>query len=58
MADDDMIKQYPAVPTVKIAPTLDDAYEALGAALKDEQPKALPAAAKSVKQIADEGDYF
>jgi hypothetical protein len=58
MADDDMIKQYPAIPAIKIAPTLDDAYEALGAALKDEQqPKALPTA-KSVKQIADEGDYF
>ena len=58
MADDDMIKQYPAIPTVKIAPTLDEAYAALGAALKDEQqPKALPAA-KSAKQVADEGDYF
>jgi len=59
MADDDMIKQYPAIPAVKIAPTLDEAYTALGAALRDEQsPKALPAAAKSAKQIADEGDYF
>ena len=61
MADDDMIKQYPAIPTVKIAPTLDEAYAALGAALKDEQqPKALPAAAKSAKQIVEEGegDYF
>ena len=59
MADDDMIKQYPAIPTVKIAPTLDEAYAALSATLKDEQqPKALPAVAKSVKQVADEGDYF
>ena len=59
MADDDMIKQYPAIPAIKIAPTLDEAYAALSAALKDEQqPKALPAAAKSAKQIADEGDYF
>jgi len=58
MAEDDMIKQYPAIPAVKIAPTLDEAYAALGAALKDEQQsKALPAA-KSVKQVADEGDYF
>ena len=61
MADDDMIKQYPAIPAVKIAPTLDEAYATLGAALKDEQqPKALPAAAKSAKQIVEEGegDYF
>jgi len=59
MADDDMIKQYPAIPAVKIAPTLDEAYAALGAALKDEQqPKALPAEVKLARKVIDEGDYF
>jgi len=59
MADDDLIKQYPAIPAVKIAPTLDEAYAALGAALKDEQqPKALPAEVKLARKVIDEGDYF
>jgi len=59
MADDDMIKQYPAISSVKTVSTLDQAYAVLGEAFKDEQqPKALPASAKSVTQIADEGDYF
>jgi hypothetical protein len=61
MADDDMIKQYPAIPAIKIASTLDEAYAVLGEAFKDEQqPKALPSAAKSAKQIVEEGEgeYF
>ena len=58
-ADDELVKQYPAIPTVKIAPTLDDAYSALSDALKEEREdvKALPAA-RSAAKIADDGDYF
>jgi len=61
MSDDDMIKQYPAIPAIKIASTLDEAYTVLGEAFKDEQPpKALPSTAKSAKQIVEEGEgeYF
>ena len=57
IAEDDLLKQYPAIPTVKIAPTIDAAYVALGDALRDEHAKALPAA-RPASKVIEQGDYF
>ncbi len=61
-ADDELVKQYPAIPTIKVAKTIEDAYAALSDALRESREegnasKALPAA-RSAAKVASEGDYF